>query len=108
MVEYSYQLDTIFKSLADPTRRDILRRVCQQQQTISEIAEHYQMTFAGVAKHLTVLEKAELITKTKQGKEQIITAKADTFNLASEALEKYRQILLKRYNRLEKLLESGS
>ena len=47
-------------------------------------------------------------TKTKQGKEQIITAKADTFNLASEALEKYRQILLKRYNRLEKLLESGS
>ena len=108
MVEYTHQLDTIFKSLADPTRRDILRRVCERQQTISEIAEHYQMTFAGVAKHLTVLEKAELIAKKKQGKEQIITANADTFNLATQALEKYRQILLKRYNRLEKLLQENN
>jgi DNA-binding transcriptional ArsR family regulator len=72
MVEYTLSLDSIFSSLADPTRRDILRRLINQELTISEIAKPYDLTFAAVSKHLKVLEKAQLIIKRRRGKEQMV------------------------------------
>jgi DNA-binding transcriptional ArsR family regulator len=59
MVEYTLDLDNIFFSLADPTRRDILKRVSAKDLSISEIADPYHLTFAAISKHIKVLEKAK-------------------------------------------------
>lgn len=105
MVEYD--LDTIFSSLADPTRRDIVRRTIERDQTISELAERYSMSFAGVAKHLKVLEKAGLVNKRKEGRQQIVSARKETIKFASEHLKQYEKLWSERYDRLESLLTKG-
>jgi len=79
MVEYAFSLDSTFGALADPTRRDILRRVSSAELSISQIDRSYNLTFAAVSKHLKVLEKARLITKRKQGKEQLVSLAPQAF-----------------------------
>lgn len=91
MVEYSLQLDSIFGSLADPTRRDILNRVACSELTVSEIARPYDMSLAAVSKHLKILEKAKLIVKRKKGKEQHVQLAPQALGDASVYLERYRQ-----------------
>lgn len=105
MVECNLDINNIFHSLADPTRRDILKRVCEAEHTISELAGKYEISFAAVAKHLNVLEKARLINKRKSGKQQIISAETSTVDFASEHLEQYGKIWEDRFNRLEKILQ---
>jgi len=105
MVECSVRIDNIFRSLADPTRRDILRRVCASDQSISELADKYEISFAAVAKHLNVLEKAQLIKKRKSGKQQIISAQTQTVEFASEHLKQYEKIWEGRFSRLDKILK---
>ena len=55
---------TAFRALADPTRRDILRLLSQQDMTIADVAGRFDMTRAAVKKHLTVLSDGGLITVT--------------------------------------------
>lgn len=105
MVEYSLNINNIFHSLADPTRRDILRRVCETEHTISELAQKYDISFAAVAKHLNVLEKAHLITKRKSGKQQIVSVETSTIEFASEHLKQYEKIWADRFNRLDEILK---
>lgn len=104
MVEYALSLDSIFGSLADPTRRDMLWRVSKKEQTVGGIAKHYHLTFAAVSKHLMVLEKARLITKRRQGKEQIVAISPQAFFEANQYLGNYRQIWEQRFASLEQLI----
>jgi len=104
MVEQQ-SLNIVFRSLADPTRRDILSRLVDGQQTISELAERYSMSFAAIAKHINVLEKAKLVSKRKNGKEQIITINGKTFGEADEYLQQYAMLWSDRFDRLEHLLK---
>jgi DNA-binding transcriptional ArsR family regulator len=105
MVEQTLYLDNIFQSLADPTRRDILRRVAIEELSISQIAKSYDLTFAAISKHLKVLERACLITKRRRGKEQIIQVVPQALADADRYLEQYRALWEERYDRLEKLLK---
>lgn len=105
MVESTLSLDTLFFALADSTRRSILSRVAEFELSIGEIAEHYQLTFAAISKHIKVLENAHLITKRRRGKEQVVILVPETFSVAREALERYASLWNQRYDTLEKLLE---
>jgi DNA-binding transcriptional ArsR family regulator len=105
MVEYTLSLDNIFSSLADPTRRDILRRVSYKELTISEVAKPYDLTFAAISKHLKVLERAKLITKQRRGKEQMVSVVPQALKEADDYLEAYRKIWDERYQALDKLLK---
>lgn len=62
------QIDKIFHALADTTRRAILDRIRDEEFSVTELAEPFDMSLAAVSKHLKVLEKAGLINRTKQGK----------------------------------------
>lgn len=104
MVEYSLKLDLIFQSLADATRRDILVRVAKKDQPIKTLAKHYSLTFAGIAKHISILEKASLIKKQKKGREQIISSNPKTLHMSQRYLEKYQKTLSSRYNQLDQVL----
>lgn len=108
MVEYNTQLNLIFSSLADPTRRDIFQRVIGKEQTISEIAEHYQMSFAAISKHLKILEKARLISKRRQGRQQLVSAEASALKDVQEYLAQYEVLWNKRFDNLEKLLNRSN
>ncbi|HEX4775073.1 MAG TPA: metalloregulator ArsR/SmtB family transcription factor [Candidatus Saccharimonadales bacterium] len=105
MVEYTMSLDTVFGSLADPTRRDILRRVAGREQSVGQIAQHYDLTFAAISKHLKVLEKARLIIKRRRGKEQIVALSPGALADADAYLQQYRELWESRLDKLEALLE---
>ena len=61
-------LDRLFGALADPTRRDIVRRAIDAEEGVVELASHYPMSFAAVQKHVAVLERAGLVTKQRVGR----------------------------------------
>lgn len=108
MVEYNTaNLDLIFHSLADPTRRDILDRVSQQSLSIGQIASDYDLTFAAVSKHLKVMERAKLVEKQRRGKEQVVSAAPSTVKDASEYLRRYEAMWNERFDALDKYLKNN-
>jgi DNA-binding transcriptional ArsR family regulator len=105
MVEHTLDLDSIFGSLADPTRRDILSRVARRELSISEIAKTYDLTFAAISKHLKVLEKAQLVIKRRRGKEQIVSLAPQALAGADDYLRQYRQMWQDRFEALDSYLK---
>ncbi|MDB4978372.1 MAG: ArsR family transcriptional regulator [Candidatus Peribacteria bacterium] len=108
MVELSLglSLDNIFASLADPTRRDILRQVAIKELSVSDIAKAYNLTFAAISKHLKVLERAKLITKRKEGREQIVQLAPSTMKDATEYLRTYEKLWNDRFDALDAYLKT--
>jgi DNA-binding transcriptional ArsR family regulator len=104
MVERESNLDLIFKSLADGTRRDILKQVSKHDCSISELAQLYHMSFAAVAKHVHVLEVAGLVKKQRQGKQQIVRIIPSTFTKAQNQLVQYQEMWRARFDELDNLL----
>jgi DNA-binding transcriptional ArsR family regulator len=106
MVEYTINLDSVFSSLADPTRRDILSRVSMRPQSVGTLAEaHPDLTFAAIAKHISVLEGAELVIKKRDGRYQIISVNPKTIKQTSKVLQQYQAIWEARFDRLDTLLK---
>jgi DNA-binding transcriptional ArsR family regulator len=105
MVEYNVELDQVFATLADATRRDIFRRVTGSEQTIGEIAEHYAMSLAAVSKHLKIMEKARLIRKRKEGRLHYVTARPETLHRIESYLADYETLWNYRFDVLDKLLK---
>ena len=104
MVEYTFQLDSIFYSLADPIRRDILARVARREYSVGELVIHHHVSFAAISKHLKVLEDARLIRKRKEGRRHMVSLAPGALQSADEYLEQYRQMWQGRYNKLDALL----
>ncbi len=104
MVEQTFELDNIFRSLADPIRRDILRRVAECELSVNELASRYDVSLAAVSKHLKVLERARLVHKRREGKQYKVTAAVDALKEADAYLEQYRQMWQGRMDKLETLL----
>ena len=69
---YSAAWTTVFKALADPTRRSLLDELFKQDgQTLSALEQRLPMTRFGVMKHLRVLEEAGLVTTKRRGREKL-------------------------------------
>ncbi|MET1033336.1 MAG: metalloregulator ArsR/SmtB family transcription factor [Candidatus Saccharimonadales bacterium] len=105
MVEDAVRYNTIFHALADETRRDILLQVNAGEKTITEIAKKYSMSFAAIAKHLTVLESAALILKRKQGRAQVVSANPQTITDLAEYLKRYEAMWNQKFDKLEQLVK---
>lgn len=60
-------MNEIFKALADPTRRKILKMLRERDLTAGEIAEHFDMTKPSISHHLNILKQANLVLSEKQG-----------------------------------------
>lgn len=105
MVESNAQLDLLFTALSDSTRRSILARVAKFEMSIGEIAEYYDLTFAAISKHIKVLERANLITKRRRGKEQVVIIVPDTVDVAREHIERYAAMWGSRFDKLEQILK---
>jgi DNA-binding transcriptional ArsR family regulator len=96
--------DRVFHALSDATRRDILRRALHGEHNVSALARAYPVSFAAVQKHVVVLEEAGLVTKRRQGREQLVRTNVHTIRMASELLEQYEAIWRGRINRMGEIL----
>ena len=99
-------LDRAFAALADPTRRDIVRRAIGGNEGIAQLASHYPMTFAAVQKHVAVLERAGLVGKQRVGRRKVVRANPDGLLAARGLLDGYEQLWLARVDRMSDLLGS--
>ena len=97
-------VDRIFQALADRTRRDILERAIEREQSVSALARQYDMSFAAVQKHVAVLERAALITKERRGREQIVHANGPMIARAIALLDQYERLWIDRANRIADVL----
>lgn len=61
-------LDQVFRALAHPARREILRRIARSEHTITQLAEPFDMSLEAVSKHVQVLERARLLRRTRTGR----------------------------------------
>jgi DNA-binding transcriptional ArsR family regulator len=98
------ETDQLFRALADATRRDIVRRTLIAEATVSELADHYAMSWAAVQKHVAVLEGAHLVTKETRGRERIVRGNPAQIQRAQALLDSYEQLWLTRVDRLDALL----
>ena len=98
------ELDELFRALADPTRRDILRRCVGGEPSVSRLAKAYPMSFAAVQKHVAVLERAGLVTKERRGREQLVRTDAEAVGRARQALDELETIWRGRAERMSDLL----
>jgi DNA-binding transcriptional ArsR family regulator len=79
--------DLLFHALADATRRDIVRLVLESEHSVSDLARRYPMSFAAVQKHVAVLERADLVTKHRRGRERIVRGRIDTVRDVNRLLD---------------------
>ena len=100
-------VDRLFQALADRTRRDILARAIEHEQSVSALARRYDMSFAAVQKHVAVLERAELVRKERHGREQIIHASGPTISKAIALLAQYERLWIDRANQIAAILASS-
>ena len=84
-------LSTTFAALADPTRREILQRLSSGDATVGELAEPFAMSLPAISKHLTVLERAGLITKSRDGQRRHCRISVAPLQDATSWLELYRK-----------------
>ncbi len=97
-------VDLLFHAMADATRRDIVKRVLQREQSVSALAVGYAMTFAAIQKHVSVLERAQLVRKERQGREQIVHPVPDALRRAATLLDEYEQLWRDRVSRIDHIL----
>ena len=97
-------MSRVFAALADPTRRDIVARVLQQEASVSALAERYAMSFAAVQKHVAVLEQAGLVSKQRHGRERLVRGDIDAIRAAGRLLDQYEELWRGRVARIEELL----
>lgn len=106
MVEYDSQnLDRVFASLGDPTRRLLMRRLCVGPATVSELAAPLEMSLNAVSKHLKVLEQAGLIQRTVKGRVHHISLNAAPLEEAERWVNQYRQFWDARLDSLDNWLQ---
>jgi DNA-binding transcriptional ArsR family regulator len=104
MVEQSQELDRVFRALADPTRRTMLRRLARQEHTVSELAEPLEMSLAAASKHVKTLEQAGLIRRSIRGRTHYCQLNPQPLAEADEWLRSYERLWNKRLAALEALL----
>src|SRR5690348_14970302 len=100
-----HRLDATFRALSDPTRRGMLASLALGEKSIGELAEPYQMTFAGASKHVKVLEDAGLIARRRTGRTHIIRIEAKPLEEAERWLRQWEKFWNRRLDRLEALIE---
>ena len=100
--------DALFHALADRTRRDIMRRVLTGEHSVSTLAAKYDMSFAAVQKHVAVLDKAGLLTKRRNGREQLASGNVTAVRSVASLLTELEQVWRGRIARIDELVASDS
>ena len=97
-------LDLVFRALGDPTRRAILARLAAGEATVGHLSRPFPLSFAGVSKHLGVLERAGLVTREARGRERVCRINPAALDEARAWLEFHERFWTGRLDALEALV----
>ena len=95
------RLDATFTALADPTRRAIVARLARGDANVNELAAPFDMTLPGISKHLKVLERSGLISRSRDGQFRPCHLERGALDPAAEWIEEYRRIWHERFDKLD-------
>ena len=98
------QLDLTFAALSDPTRRAILSRLSKGEASVMQIAEPFEMSLPAISKHLKVLQKAGLITQSREAQWRPCRLDAKPLKQAAEWIERYREYWEESFDNLDSYL----
>ncbi|MCX5581414.1 ArsR/SmtB family transcription factor [Kaistia terrae] len=105
MVEHSApHLNDVFHALADPTRRAMVARLSQSEQTVSELAAPFSITLAAASKHIKVLERAGLVARRIKGRTHLCRLEAAPLHAGMEWMRHYEKFWQQRLDILDDLL----
>lgn len=99
-------LSVTFAALADPTRRAILARLSQGETSVGELARPFAMSGPAVTKHLKVLERAGLISRSREAQWRPARLEGASLKAVSAWLEDYRRFWEQSFDRLDDYLEA--
>src|SRR6187399_2850513 len=101
-------LSRTFSALADPTRRAMLARLSQGEANVSDLAQPFlkDMSLPAITKHLKVLEKAGLVTKTRDAQWRPCRLNGEPLKIATDWMEQYRIFWEESFDRLGEYLKT--
>lgn len=100
----SDNLSTTFAALADPTRRAILASLTTGEKTVTDLAEPFDMTMPAITKHLKVLEKANLIERSREAQYRPCRLHPEPLKDIDEWMQQYRKFFEASFDRLDSYL----
>jgi DNA-binding transcriptional ArsR family regulator len=100
------QLDRAFSALADPVRRQIVARLSRGPATVNELAAPFEITKQAVSKHISVLEAAGLVTRSRDAQRRPVHLDAARLEALTAWIDRYRLVHEQQYRRLDALLEN--
>lgn len=100
------RLTLAFSALADPTRRAILSKLAQGPATVQEVAEPFTMSAPAISRHLKVLERAGLVTRTTKAQWRTLSLQAEPLDEVTAWIEQQRRDWNLRLDALEQHLET--
>jgi DNA-binding transcriptional ArsR family regulator len=101
-------LDRVFHALASAPRREILRRAARRRCTVTELAAHFDMSLAAVAKHVRVLDEARLLVETRDGRRRWRRFNPAALEPARASIEDLRAFWTERLDGLERFLTDSA
>jgi len=104
-MKQSERLDATFAALADPTRRAILARLASGEASVKELARPFAISQPAISKHLRVLERAGLISRSRDAQRRPCRIEAKPLAEANGWLETYRRLWEGNFQRLDALLD---
>lgn len=102
----SAQKYDVFQAIADPTRREVLRLLAENELPISEITSHFSMSRTAIAKHLHILSEAELVHGQKVGREKRYKLQLESFEELRQWLSYYDQFWNNKLSILKHVVEN--
>ena len=100
----SDHLSVTFAALADPTRRAILARLSQGEASVTDLAKPFDLSLPGVSKHLKVLQRAGLITQTRNAQWRPCRLEGARLQEAAEWVGEFRRFWDESFERLDEYL----
>lgn len=97
-------LDRAFLALADPVRRALVARLARGPATVNELAAPFDITKQAVSKHIQVLERAGLVTRSREAQRRPVHLDSAVLERLTEWIDKYRLDAERNYRRLDSLL----
>ena len=102
----SETLDTVFAALADPTRREILRMLLEDDMAVTDVADPFEMSLAAISKHLVILTRAGLVLQEKRGRVKWCKLDPDALRDASVWMQAFGQFEPVNLDAFERFLEA--
>ena len=96
-----------FSALADPVRRAIVARLSRGPATLGELAEPFDISLQAVSKHISVLEDAGLVRRTREAQRKPVHLEAAALERLTSWIDRYRLDAERAYRRLDAVLAAS-